>query len=75
MRFSADGIELVSPTKVRIQAPDVEIVGAVQQSGGDVTVESTLTAGTDVVGGGISLKTHVHSGVQPGAGTSGPPVP
>ena len=75
VRFSTDGIELVSPSKVRIQAPNVEIVGAVQQSGGDVTVESTLTAGTDVVGGGISLKNHVHSGVQPGAGNTGAPVP
>jgi len=40
----------------------------------DVTVNGTLTATTDVIGGGKSLKTHVHSGVQGGVGNSGPPV-
>ena len=28
----------------------------------------------DVIADGISLKTHIHSGVEPGGGTSGPPV-
>lgn len=41
---------------------------------GDVNVSDTLTATTDVVGGGKSLKTHQHSGVQTGGGESGPPV-
>ena len=41
---------------------------------GDVQVNGTLTATTDVIGGGKSLKTHTHSGVTPGSGTSGPPV-
>jgi phage baseplate assembly protein V len=40
----------------------------------NVQVDKTLTANTDVVGGGKSLKTHVHSGVQTGGGNSGPPV-
>lgn len=37
--------------------------------GGNVTV-----VGGDVIADGISLKTHVHSGIQPGGGTSGPPI-
>lgn len=41
---------------------------------GNVQVDQTLTATTDVVGGGKSLKTHIHSGVTTGSGTSGPPV-
>jgi phage baseplate assembly protein V len=41
---------------------------------GNVNVSETLTATTDVVGGGVSLKSHQHSGVQTGGGTSGPPV-
>ncbi len=75
VRFSEDSIELVSPTLIRLVAPTIELQGAVDQSGGDVTVADTLSAGTDVVGGGISLATHTHSGVQTGGGTSGPPVP
>lgn len=41
---------------------------------GDVGVTGTVTASVDVVGGGKSLKTHTHGGVQTGAGTTGPPV-
>lgn len=41
---------------------------------GNATLPGTLTATTDVVGGGKSLKTHVHSGVQSGGGNSGPPA-
>lgn len=40
----------------------------------NVQVDKTLTATTDVIGGGKSLKTHLHSGVSTGSGTSGPPV-
>ncbi|SLK09511.1 phage baseplate assembly protein V [Novosphingobium mathurense] len=40
----------------------------------DVTVNGKLTASTDVIGGGISLKDHKHSGVQAGAAQTGAPV-
>ena len=41
---------------------------------GDVTVNGTLTASGDVVGEGVSLKGHRHSGVQGGSGQTGGPV-
>jgi hypothetical protein len=50
-----------------------------QGSGGDITtvgninIIGNVTATGDVVGGGKSLDSHVHSGVQPGSGTTGPP--
>ena len=37
-------------------------------------VDETLTADTDVIGGGVSLKNHVHTGVTSGSGDTGPPV-
>lgn len=40
---------------------------------GDTSVSKTLTATTDVVGGGKSLKGHKHTGVQSGSAVSGPP--
>lgn len=40
---------------------------------GDVNVTGTTTSSVDVIGGGISLKTHVHGGVESGGDTSGPP--
>lgn len=39
-----------------------------------VTVAGTLNATTDVIGGGISLKGHRHSGVQAGPANTGFPV-
>ena len=40
---------------------------------GDVDCTATITAATDVVGGGKSLKDHVHTKVQAGGAVSGPP--
>ena len=52
-------LDIVAPGGVTIQ--------------GDVDVTGTLTATTDVVGGGKSLKDHRHTGVQAGGAVSGPP--
>lgn len=41
---------------------------------GDVNVTGTVTATTDVVGGGKHLATHTHSGVQSGGSNTGPPT-
>lgn len=83
-QFNEEGITLLSPTKVRIEAPTIELAGAVNQTDGDVTMAANLTVngGTgltvptgDVLAGTIGLKTHHTSGVTPGGGTSGLPVP
>ena len=67
-QFNASGISVVSNTKITLQAPDIEIIGPVNQSGGDVIVA------TDVKAAGVSLKTHVHSGVTSGVSNTGAPV-
>lgn len=47
----------------------------ITSTSGNITASAgTVTGTTDVVGGGKSLKSHEHSGVQTGGGTSGPPV-
>jgi len=43
------------------------------ESDGGVTIVGDLTVEGDVVADGVSLKQHVHEGVQPGAGTTGMP--
>lgn len=57
---------------------DVTITGQLHvtkaaQFDDNVGCSKTVTATTDVKGGGISLKNHVHTGVQSGGATSGPP--
>ena len=68
VRFSESGIELVSPVQVHIQAP-----AAVIDS--DTTINGNLAVnGGTVTNDGVSIdKTHTHSGVTSGSGTSGPP--
>ena len=49
-----------------LDADQVEITG-------DLNVAGTVTAGTDVVGAGKSLKGHKHIGVTAGSAVSGAP--
>ena len=60
-------VNLIVPGNVIITAPTTTINGNVQVNG-------TLTASTDVIGGGKSLKTHVHTGVQSGSSNTGQPA-
>lgn len=73
VQFNAEGVTVKSPTKVTVQAPQIELDGAVHVTGAQ-TNDSTIDASGDVTGQGTSLHTHVHSGVQGGSSNSGPPV-
>lgn len=64
--ITAGGLALVPMPSVA-STPD----GKVQ---GDINLTGTLKADSDVKVGTVSLKTHIHSGVQTGGGTSGLPV-
>lgn len=72
VQFNDDGITVLSPTKVTIQAPTVAVHGDMTVSGTVVT-QSTITASGEVQGNGIKLSTHVHTGVTTGGDASGPP--
>lgn len=67
VQFSAEGVKIKSPTKVTLEAPAIEFLGP-------VTASSTVEAAGDVTGDGVSLKTHVHSGVTAGGANTGPPT-
>lgn len=75
VRFYDGGLELVSPDKIRLQAPTIELDGDVVQTGGDITATGSITADGDVVGEGVSLAEHTHSGVTSGGANTGPPNP
>jgi hypothetical protein len=58
-----------------ITAPGgINLNGVTIDSSGNINSPATITASTDVVGDGISLKTHVHSGVETGGSDTGPPT-
>ena len=63
---------LPAGSTANITAEQINLTGNVAIDG-DVTVTGTLTADTDVIGGGKSLKDHRHLGVTPGVGVSGAP--
>jgi phage baseplate assembly protein V len=58
--------------EINVTGAAVKIYGDVEIHG-DARVFGTLTAETDVVGGGKSLKGHKHTGVAAGGAVSGPP--
>lgn len=60
-------------TTVLISDGGIDLQGDVSITG-NVTVSETLTANTDVIGGGKSLKDHRHTGVSAGSAQSGPPA-
>jgi len=69
-------IELVNPagSVILLANGNVNIVAPTVAITGNVTVSGTLTASVNVIGGGKSLIGHVHTGVQAGAGNTGPPA-
>lgn len=88
IRFSSEGIEVVSPTKIHLQAPnieadastqfkvvspDIQLQGAVHITGAQ-TNDNTIVASGDVTGAGTSLHMHKHGGVQTGGGQTSAPV-
>lgn len=79
VQFVGDGITIKSPTAVTIEAPTINLKGAVVQTVGDVSMSQNLTVqgtitGNEVIAQGTALHTHIHSGVTPGGGNSGAPV-
>ena len=65
----------ISPAgTIKIAAPTVIIEATSTQIQGNLNVAGTVTAEVDVVGNGVSLKTHVHSGVTIGTDNTGVPV-
>lgn len=59
VRFAATGIELISPTAVTINAPNININGAVHVTGSVQANGKTID------------NTHTHNGVQTGGGNTG----
>ena len=59
---------LHSESKIIFDTPLAEVSG-------DLHVIGTMTADTDAVIADITFTTHIHSGVQGGAGNTGAPVP
>lgn len=72
-------IEIINTTKVDITSPTINLNGDVNVSKTltvteDINCNQSVTAVTDVTVGSVSLKNHIHSGVQSGPSNTGPPV-
>lgn len=78
VRFSADGIDIVSPTRILLEAPAIDMRGpeggTLVTVTGSANVSGRVDATGGVTGADIVLETHIHSGVQPGSGNTGQPV-
>lgn len=63
-------INVTSENDINIEAKGNDI-----NVNGDIHLTGAMDATGDIVATTVSLKTHIHSGVQTGGSTSGPPVP
>ena len=62
----------IDQTKITATAEGVTVTAPTITFNGDVVVNGTLTATADVVGGGVSLNSHIHGNGNNGADTSEP---
>lgn len=75
VRLNADGIQITSPTKITLAAPDVEIAARLLvKENAHFEKDLQIDGGVTNDGTGIG-RLHTHTGVQPGGGTSGPVSP
>jgi phage baseplate assembly protein V len=72
VNITAPSVQLKT-TSTRIEASTVDIQADTTTVSGDVDVDKTVTAATDVIGAGTSLHSHVHKAVSSGTSESGPP--
>ena len=73
--FGKGGLAItLTPDGVQIVVPGGATLTGDLTMTGNLTVTGTVTASEDVTGGGISLKSHKHGGVQAGSAQSGDPV-
>jgi phage baseplate assembly protein gpV len=68
VRFSSDGVEIVSPGTITVTAPNISLEGA-------VTISETLTVTGATIGDGINLATHTHPAGTPTSFPTGEPLP
>lgn len=75
-QFTSEGITVVSPTAITLQAPQVTIDASSQVTMTTplVAMSDELTVADDAVIGSKDYLTHRHSGVQTGSGDTGPIV-
>lgn len=72
IEFSGAGITLTSPTKVIVNAPEVDMNTAVLKVSGDI-VDNYATNPHNMGAMRTIYNTHTHGGIQPGSGSTGVP--
>jgi phage baseplate assembly protein gpV len=68
IQFGSGGITIVSPTAITLNAPQINLQGPVTQTGGMMTSDTDVQAGSS----NISLVMHKHTSESPGSPTSEP---
>lgn len=76
LRKDGEELRIDSAVPVYIKAELITLDTPLVHCTGDVQVDGTMTANEDAIGGGVSLKTHVHLIIVPTPGAPvTPPVP
>jgi hypothetical protein len=74
LKFAGTTVSLKSSGDVEITPAGKTTINSDLDVNGDINCSKTVTASTDCIGGGKSLKNHKHGGVQSGGSQTTPPV-
>ena len=79
VQFTDGGISIVSPAKITLSAPVIELDGQLVQGqgehGGTAVMQGPVTVIEDLTAAGVSVSTHTHGGVEPGSSNTAEPNP
>lgn len=79
VQFTDGGISIVSPAKITLSAPVIELDGQLIQGrgehGGTAVMQGPVTVIEDLTAAGVSVSTHTHGGVQSGSSNTAEPNP
>jgi phage baseplate assembly protein V len=76
--LKSDAVTIIAPP-ITLQGNTVILGSLAGQpgaggDGGSATFQGRISADVDVTGAGVSLKSHVHGGIQPGGSNTAPPA-
>lgn len=74
VQFNDEGLTVVSPTAIKLQAPTITLDGAVIATS-TIDAAGIIHSDIDVISDTVSGKSHLTTGVQAGSDLSGPPQP
>lgn len=71
---SGGNVSVEAVGEITLKASKLLIDAPIEHTGGDIETDSNVNSSAEITASGVALTSHIHSGVESGTKTSGPPV-